>query len=94
MYAPRDVPRTFDIPALIGTGDQDPVTPPEYGEELAGHFEDPLLINVPHMAHGPVGMEKVACLDDILSAFVDRGTTESLDISCIETMRPAPFRLD
>lgn len=86
--------QTFDIPALIVTGDQDPVTPPEYGEEIAGHFANPLYINVPHMAHGPQGLENATCLDDILSAFVDSGTTEGLDISCIETMRPAPFRLE
>ncbi len=86
-------PQTFDIPALVITGDQDPVTPPEYGKEIAGHFRDVLWINVPHMGHGPSGMQNARCLDDILGQFVDQGTPEGLDISCVETIRPPPFRL-
>ena len=87
-------PRVFNIPALVVTGDQDPVTPPEYGEEIARHFKDVLYINVPHMGHGPGGMEHAECLDQILYDFVDAGSTSGINTDCVQTMRAAPFRLE
>lgn len=87
-------PMVFDIPALIVTGELDPVTPPEYGEQNAEHFSDVIHITVPHMAHGEAGMENSECLGKILDEFVSAETTSMLDISCIDIMRPPPFRLE
>lgn len=87
-------PGRFDVPALIVTGELDPVTPPEYGERNAAHFEEAMHFTVPQMAHGESGMENSMCLTEILIKFVDRGTTEGLDTSCVETMRPPSFRID
>jgi pimeloyl-ACP methyl ester carboxylesterase len=86
--------QTFNIPALVITGDQDPATPPQYGREIVSHFEGGLHINVPHMGHGGSTVQNAECLDQILADFVDRGTTEGLDTTCVETIRPHPFRLD
>jgi pimeloyl-ACP methyl ester carboxylesterase len=87
-------PKVFDIPALIVTGELDPATAPEYGVQNAKHFSDVVHITIPQMAHGESGMENSECLANILSDFVDAGTTSNLDISCVSTMRPPPFRLE
>lgn len=88
------VPMCFDVPALIVTGDQDPVTPPDYGNINAAHFENNIHITVPHMAHGEAGFENAGCLGVILDDFVSSGSVDSLDVSCVATMEPPPFRLE
>jgi pimeloyl-ACP methyl ester carboxylesterase len=84
----------FDIPALIVTGDQDPVTPPQYGDQISTHFENAVHISVPHMAHGTSGMRNSDCLDKILAEFVDHGSMDGIDQSCVGTMKPPPFRIE
>lgn len=86
-------PGVFDIPALIITGENDPVNAPEYGDINAKHFANPLHITVPRMAHGASGMENAHCLTDMVTAFVEQGSTKGLDTSCVKTMKPKPFRL-
>ncbi len=85
-------PRIFDIPALIITGESDPVNPPEYGAINAQHFVDPVHITVPLMPHGAGGMENTQCITNLLIKFVEQGSTAGLDTSCIYTIRPPPFR--
>lgn len=86
-------PAVFDIPALIVTGEFDPVTAPEYGDINANHFRDALHISVPRMAHGESSMSNAGCLTNILMSFVEQGTVDMLDTSCVDTMHPPPFRV-
>jgi len=87
-------PKVFKIPALIVTGELDPAAPPEYGAKNAEHFDEAVHITVPQMAHGESGMENGDCLGKVLNEFVAAGTVSNLDISCVDTMRPPPFRLE
>lgn len=86
-------PAVFDVPALIVTGEFDPVTAPEYGDVNADHFRDALHLTVPQMAHGVSGMSNAACLTNILTSFVEQGSIDKLDTTCVGTMRPPPFRV-
>lgn len=86
-------PKQFEVPAIIFSGDRDPVTQPEYGDEIARHFSNVRHITFPQMAHGTSGFENESCYGEILSAFVDKASSEGLDTSCIETMRAPPFKL-
>lgn len=87
------VPADFEIPALIVTGELDPVTPPEYGNLSATHFQNALHITVPQMAHGALGMSNGDCLVGVLVDFVENANIQTLDVSCIKTMSPPPFRI-
>ncbi len=87
-------PRKFATPALIITGDQDPVTPPEYGATNAAHFDQPLHLTMRHIAHRTSGVKNIECLTSLLSIFVDRADTRGLDTRCIDSLRPPPFRLN
>lgn len=87
-------PQQFDTPAIIFSGDRDPVTAPEYGEEIAKHFTNVRHITIAQMAHGMSGFENVSCGDQILSEFVEKASPGDLDTSCVGEMRPPPFRLE
>ena len=50
-------PTRADVPALILTGQWDPVTPPVYGETAARHLPNSLHLVIPHGGHG-FGLKK------------------------------------
>ncbi len=84
---------TSDIPALIVTGEWDPVTPPAYGDELTRTLKNSLHVVVPHGGHGIGGLDGLDCLDRLTAAFVERGTTTGLDTACIKSIRRRGFAL-
>lgn len=80
-----------DRPVLILSGEHDPVTPPAYGEAIieAG------LGNARHIVgraqgHGLAG---VGCVPNLLREFIDSGTHDALDPTCLEREPPMPFFL-
>jgi pimeloyl-ACP methyl ester carboxylesterase len=89
-----DVPADYgdpvraDVPVLLLSGKYDPVTPPHWGEEAARHLPASLHLVVPttHSFGSP-------CIDRIMREFLDRGTVEGLDTSCVEHMRRPRFTL-
>ena len=59
------------IPALILSGDFDPVTGPEWGDVMKGNFLDALHVVVPGAAHNT---SFSGCVPDLIARFVERGT--------------------
>ena len=86
-------PVRSDVPVLILTGELDPVTPPSNGDAVAKTLKNSLHIVVPHGAHGLGGLENIACLDGIITGFVERGSTQGIDTSCVKTIRRKGFAL-
>ena len=86
-------PVQSDIPVLILTGEWDPVTPPSNGDAVAKTLKNSLHIVVPHGAHGLGGLENVDCVVRIATDFVERGTTNGIDSSCVKTIRRKGFAL-
>jgi pimeloyl-ACP methyl ester carboxylesterase len=84
---------TSNVPALILTGEWDPVTPPADGEIAAKNFRNSVHIVVPSGGHGFNGLENLSCLDDIIAEFIDRGTAKGLDTSCVKTIHRSGFQL-
>jgi len=80
-------PVTSGAPVLILSGTHDPVTPPIWGTEAASHMPNSRHLIVPG-AHGVAGS---ACLQGIILEFLESGTVEGLDTSCIEKMRMPAF---
>ncbi|MHC4303286.1 MAG: alpha/beta hydrolase [Planctomycetota bacterium] len=81
-------PVSVDVPVLLLSGEYDPVTPPRWGEETARHLPASLHVVVP-TTHS-FGS---SCIDQIMRDFLDRGTVEGLDTSCVEHMRRPRFTL-
>jgi pimeloyl-ACP methyl ester carboxylesterase len=83
-------PVESSVPALVMSGDIDPVTPPFWGELVAKTLKNSRHIVAPHTGHGVIS---TGCGQRIVRTFVDSGTLEGLDTSCLKTMKRPPFFL-
>ncbi len=85
----RDV--RSNAPVLIFSGGRDPVTPPEWATRVARRLSRSLHVVVPLSAHLPDGLDDLGCWDRVVLSFLDRGTAEGLDVSCLARLKPKPF---
>jgi pimeloyl-ACP methyl ester carboxylesterase len=84
-------PVSSNAPVLIFSGNMDPVTPPQYGEEVAKHLPNSRHIIIAEAGHSVDGLKDPACIDRIAIEFLDKGDAKNLDVSCVERMSPPPF---
>jgi pimeloyl-ACP methyl ester carboxylesterase len=87
-------PVRSDVPVLILTGEWDPVTPPANGTAVSKSLTKSLHIVVPSGAHGLGGLEGLDCIERTLREFIERGTTEGLDTTCVKSVRRKGFVLE
>ncbi|MCJ7679987.1 MAG: alpha/beta hydrolase [Candidatus Aminicenantes bacterium] len=80
-------PISIDVPILMFSGSQDPVIPPQWGEEAARHLPNSLHLIIPG-AHRVAGL----CVDSLRQQFLENPSIHNLDISCTETIQMSPFR--
>jgi pimeloyl-ACP methyl ester carboxylesterase len=85
-----DAPLPRAVPALILSGDIDPVTPPEWGEAMAIDFPGSRHVVVPGTGHNTTF---TGCVPDLIARFVERGGAADLDASCVSSLRRPPFVL-
>ena len=86
-------PTVSDVPVLILTGQWDPVTPPIYGDTVAKYLSHSLHVIVPHGGHGFDGLRGSDCIDNLISDFVEKGSTAGLDASCVNAIKRPGFQL-
>jgi pimeloyl-ACP methyl ester carboxylesterase len=86
-------PTVSNVPVLILTGQWDPVTPPTYGETAAKHLPHSLHVIVPHGGHGFGGLNGIDCIDNLITSFVEKGSTVRLDTSCASSIKRQRFML-
>ena len=77
-----------DIPTLVLAGEFDPITPPDWGREVAKTLENGHFYEFPDMGHG-VSIADV-CPADIMLAFLD-DPSAAPDASCIDDMETDVF---
>jgi pimeloyl-ACP methyl ester carboxylesterase len=87
-------PVVSNIPALIFSGYMDPVTPPEWGEEVAGHLSNGKHVIIRHHAHVPDGLTHMECLDQLILGFLSQGNARNLNTSCVEQMTAPEFQTE
>jgi pimeloyl-ACP methyl ester carboxylesterase len=83
-------PVTSNVPTLVLSGDVDPVTPPGWGESVTKHLTRALHVTMASTGHGVIG---TTCGARLVRDFIDRGSTDGLDVSCAGTQRRPPFFL-
>jgi pimeloyl-ACP methyl ester carboxylesterase len=81
-------PVQSSIPTLILSGDIDPITPPVWGEEIAKTLANSTHIVLPGTGHTAGG---TGCGRRLIKAFIDAGTAESLDTSCVQKITRPPY---
>jgi pimeloyl-ACP methyl ester carboxylesterase len=84
-------PVSSDVPVLIFSGNLDPITPPERGEEVAKYLPNSRHVIIPHGGHGLDGLSGADCVERLILEFLHSGDVRSLDTSCVETMTPPAF---
>jgi pimeloyl-ACP methyl ester carboxylesterase len=78
------------VPALLITGQLDPVTPPAYNDIVAAGLPNSVNIKVPSGGHALRGLTNLECIARIKQAFVERGGPE-VDTGCVAGMSRAGF---
>lgn len=71
-------------PALIVSGEHDPVTPPRWGEAMGRHFRSHWHVAVPGAAHNA---SFTGCVPDLIAAFIAYPDGTKLDTDCV--VRPS-----
>jgi pimeloyl-ACP methyl ester carboxylesterase len=83
-------PLQSTVPVLILSGGLDPVTPPSSGDEVATQFERAAHAVMPDGAHN---VSPFGCAPELMSQFLDAGSAEHLDYSCLQSVRRLPLVL-
>ena len=81
-------PLESDVPVLLLSGGNDPVTPAANGERTRAGLTRSLHLVLPDLGHGQIG---APCMDRVMSDFVSLGTVDGLDTSCTTRAKPMPF---
>ncbi len=81
-------PVQSSIPTLILSGEIDPVTPPLWGDAIAKTLTNSRHIVMPGTGHTAGG---TGCGRRLIRAFVDAGSTQNLDTSCVDKVTRPPY---
>ncbi|MEZ5549801.1 MAG: alpha/beta hydrolase [Pseudomonadales bacterium] len=81
-------PLVSDVPALLLSGEFDPITPPRYGDAVAAQLSNALHITAPGQGHGVFAR---GCLPRLMSEFVEQADWRALDTACVDRLQPTPF---
>lgn len=78
------------VPALVLSGELDPVTPPTWGEIAAKTLPNSKHLIAPGTGHGVLG---TGCGMRIIQEFFDEGSAENLETACLKLLKRPPFFL-
>ena len=81
-------PVQSSIPTLIMSGEIDPVTPPVWGDAIAKTLPNSKHIVMPGTGHTAGG---TGCGRRLIKAFIDAGTVQNLDTSCVDKQTRPPY---
>ncbi|HZV23978.1 MAG TPA: alpha/beta hydrolase [Luteimonas sp.] len=87
MPADFHQPLHTNVPALLMSGEFDPVTPPRYGEEVARALPNGRHLVVRGQGHNVIG---TGCMPKLFAQFIDRADARTLDAKCLQTVPYAP----
>jgi pimeloyl-ACP methyl ester carboxylesterase len=80
-----------DIPVLLLSGENDPITPAHYGERAAQGLSNALHLVVAGQGHGQLNNP---CVAGVLTRFFRAGTITKLNSACVAEQAAAPFLLN
>jgi pimeloyl-ACP methyl ester carboxylesterase len=81
-------PLRTDVPVLLLSGSNDPVTPPAYAERAQRGFAHSLHVVLDGFGHGQL---TAPCVDRLMARFIERASDDGLDNSCTRAAKPMPF---
>ena len=81
-------PLHSNVPVLLLSGSDDPVTPPAYAEQAQRGLTNSLHVVLQDFGHGQL---TAPCMDRVMKQFIDRATVSDLDTACTRDDKPMPF---
>ena len=86
-------PVRSDLPMLLLSGSEDPVTPERWAVETARTLGNATLVTVPATAHGAAG---AGCADKLIRDFYNNPQDHgfNLERDCLDAVRRPPFFVD
>jgi len=80
-------PLRTDKPVLILSGEDDPVTPPEYGKQIMQGLSNGRHLILKGQGHGALTR---GCVPKLLEQFVDNPSPKNLNARCLDRLGPTP----
>ncbi|MCH7667142.1 MAG: alpha/beta fold hydrolase [Acidobacteria bacterium] len=80
-----------EAPALILSGEVDPITPPRWGEAMAAALPNSLHLIAPETGHG---VATQGCAPELISKFIDQGHLEGIEGDCLSGLSRPSFFID
>lgn len=81
-------PVRSDLPVLLLSGENDPVTPPENAERAAQTLSNSLSLVAGGQGHNVIYR---GCLPNLAFDFIEAGSLDGLDASCVQQIVASPF---
>lgn len=78
-------------PALLLSGQYDPVTPPAYGEAVLQGLTDARHLVLKGQGHNVIG---AGCAPRLVKHFIEDLQPKALDASCLDRLQPTPLFID
>ncbi|WP_036139265.1 alpha/beta hydrolase [Luteibacter sp. 9135] len=87
MPADFHQPLKSAVPALLMSGEFDPVTPPRYGDDVLKGLPNGRHLVLRGQGHNVISR---GCMPRVLDHFIDTADAKALDVTCLERLRPLP----
>ncbi len=84
-------PLRSDKPILILSGARDPVTPPEYGDQIMRGLSNARHLLLKGQGHAVLGR---GCMPKVIEQFIDNPDPGKLDAGCLDRLGPMPAFVD
>jgi len=81
-------PLQSDVPVLLLSGTDDPVTPPSHATRALRGLSNARHLVLPGQGHGQIG---VTCMNRVIAEFIRDLAPASLNAACLDVARPPPF---
>jgi pimeloyl-ACP methyl ester carboxylesterase len=88
LDADLHAPLKSDVPVLLLSGGNDPVTPAANADRARVGLTNSVHLVLPDLGHGQIG---APCMDRVMADFLASGASKGLDTSCTKRAKPMPF---
>jgi pimeloyl-ACP methyl ester carboxylesterase len=83
-------PLQSNVPTLILSGGNDPVTPERYADQIVKRLSKGKHVIAAGQGHGQLA---TGCIPKLTAEFIAAASTADLDEDCVRSIRPTPFML-
>lgn len=80
-------PLTTPVPALLLSGELDPVTPPAYAESVVKSLPNGRALVLRGQGHNVIG---AGCMPKLMAVFLETADAKALDAKCLDTLTYTP----